>query len=66
MNKIATAGKLKKNVIKENSFKKFIFARKKFFLPARSSYGKFTIILDKTKLIFSSSKFNFPKSQSGT
>lgn len=56
MNKIATASKLKKKVLKENSFKKFIFAWKNLFLPAGTSDGKFTIILDKTKLILSSAK----------
>src|SRR4030065_14206 len=44
MNKIATASKLNKNVIKENSFKKFIFARKIFFLLARISDGNNNII----------------------
>jgi len=43
MNKIATASKVNKNVIKENSFKKFIFARKIFFLLARISDGKINI-----------------------
>lgn len=55
MNKIATAGKLNKKVLKENSFKKLIFAEKNIFLLAGTSDSKFTIILDKTKLILSSS-----------